>query len=70
MAQVGSRRVNVTFSEPIYRTLEELAHQKGVPMADVLRDAIALEKWFEDSRKAGARILIDRNGTVREIVKV
>jgi len=70
MATTGSKRVNVVFSEPIYQALEDLARSKGVTMAEVLRDAISLEKWFEDTRKEGSRVLVEREGTVREIVRV
>lgn len=64
----GTRRVNVNFSEVVYRMLDELAKRKGTTMAEVLRDAIALEKWVEDERAQGGRILVERNGEVRELV--
>jgi hypothetical protein len=70
VATINTRRVNVNFPEPIYRTLEELAREKGLPMADVLREAIGLQKWFDDTRKEGARILVERDGAVREVIKV
>ncbi len=37
-------------------------------MAEVLRDAVQLEKWVEDARSEGARILIERDGNIRELV--
>ncbi len=61
-------RLNVTFSENAYRTLEELAKQRGTSKAEILRDSIALEKWFEEARQEGGKILIEKkNGELREV---
>jgi predicted DNA-binding protein len=62
------RRVNVNFSETAYRDLSSLADRQSKTKADVLRDAIALEKWFDEARREGARILVERNGEIREII--
>jgi Arc/MetJ-type ribon-helix-helix transcriptional regulator len=56
------RRVNVNFSEPVYRMLEQLAKRRGTSMAEVLRDAIALEAWVEKERERGSRIMAQRDG--------
>jgi hypothetical protein len=34
----------------------------------VLRDALALEMWFDDTYREGGRFLIERGGQTREIV--
>ena len=66
---VSLRRVNVTFSDDAYRALEELAERRHTSMADVLRDAIAREKWFEDEIKSRrSRLLVDDGGNIRELV--
>ena len=64
------RRVNVNFSPQAYSALEQLARQKGKTMSEVLRDAIALEQWFETTRQEGGRVLVERDGEVRELLKV
>jgi hypothetical protein len=64
----GVRRVNVNFAESTYGILEELARKRGKSMAEVLRDAIALEKWIEDARAEGARFLIRQGNETRELV--
>jgi predicted DNA-binding protein len=63
-----SHRVNVNFSESAYETLDELARRRGKTMSEVLRDAISLEKWFEDTRDEGGRVLVERDGEAREII--
>ena len=67
-APAGVRRVNVNFAESTYGILEELARKRGKSMAEVLRDAIALEKWIEDARDEGARLLIRHDGETRELI--
>jgi hypothetical protein len=63
-------RVSVNFSPSTYKALEELAHAEGENLSDALRDAIALSKWFLDTKREGGKILVERNGAIREIVRV
>jgi predicted transcriptional regulator len=63
-----THRVNVNFSDSAYRALQELAERRGNTMSDVLRSAISLLRWFEDAQSRGERILVEREGTVREVV--
>lgn len=63
-----THRVNVNFSEGAYRDLDTLADRQGKTKAEVLRDAIALERWVDEARREGGRILIERDGEVREII--
>lgn len=70
-SQTESRRVhrvNVNFSEGAYAELQRLAAIKGKSISDVLRDAISLEMWFQDTIASGARVLVERNGTAREVI--
>jgi restriction endonuclease len=61
-------RVNVNFSQSAYKTLEELSERKNKSMSDILRDAIALEKWFDDTYRDGGKFLVERDGEVREVI--
>lgn len=65
-----TRRVNVNFSASAYAMLEALAAEKGTSMSEVLRDAIALEKYVEDTRRDGGRVLVERDGAIRELLSV
>ncbi len=66
----ATHRVNVYFSDEAYEALNEIAHRKGKSISDVLRDALALEKWYEDTKQEGARVLVEReDGQLREIVR-
>lgn len=63
-----AKKVGVNLSDRAYSELEELAARKEKPVTQVVRDAIALEKWFEDTRKKGGKVLVERDGKVQEIV--
>ncbi len=61
-------RVNVNFSEDAYQELAKLAERKGKTISDLLRDAIALEQWFDETNRQGDRVLVERDGKVREVI--
>jgi hypothetical protein len=62
-------RVNVNFSEGAWTDLNRLADDRGKTKAEILRDAIALERWFHDERLQGGRILVERaSGELREVI--
>jgi hypothetical protein len=62
------RRINAVFSDKAFRDLETLAKEQGKSKTEVLRDAVALEKWFAEARNEGSRVLVERDGQVREII--
>lgn len=67
----GVRRFSVNFSEETYQVLQDLAKSRGGSIADALRDAIALTKWFKDAQEQGKTILVeDRNGRQREVMRI
>ena len=63
------RRVNVDFPEDTYKALESMAQKRGTTLSEVLRDAVGLEKWYEDTKQEGARVLVERDGKVREVIR-
>ncbi len=67
--EVISRKVN--FAKSTWEALLELARQNNESEAEALRDAIALSKWFHDSRRFGVKILTEYpNGTYKIVVKM
>ena len=63
-----ARRINAVFPEKTYRDLETLARDQGKSKTEVLKDALALELWFQQARDEGSRILVERDGELREII--
>ena len=66
----GVRRVNANFAAEAYDRLEELATLRGSSLSEVLRQAIALLYWFETTRREGGRILVERDGQLREVIRM
>ncbi len=65
-----SHRVNVNFSDDGYEALKEIARSRGKSISEVLRDAIALEKWYEETKREGGRVIVEfDDGRTREIVR-
>ena len=62
-------RVSVDVTDEDRKNLDELAKAKGKTKAAVIRDALALEKWFHETQEEGGRILVERDGKAREIVR-
>lgn len=64
-------RFNVDFSDQATAVLDELAAQQGTTKADIIRRAIALQKWFEDTRDSGSKIIVELpDGRQREVVPI
>jgi hypothetical protein len=63
-----THRINVNFSDVAYTTLKTLARDQGKSMSEVLRDAIALEKWFQGVHSRGGRVLVERHGRTQEVI--
>ena len=63
-------RFNVDFSDEAAAVLEELARRQNTTKAEVLRRAINLEKWFADTTAGGGKVLVEKDGQTREIVKL
>lgn len=64
----NKHRINVNFSEEAYDELTDLAQRRGKTVSDLLRDAIALERWFDETNRDGGRVLVERDGNVREVI--
>lgn len=65
-----THRVNVNFSDDAYETLKEIARSRDKTISEVLRDAIALERWYENTKQEGGRVIVElQDGRVREVVR-
>jgi len=64
-------RININLDDETFEELKDLAKSKRKNMSETLRDALALEKWFDDTHKNGGRVLVEHgsSGTAREIVR-
>jgi Ribbon-helix-helix protein, copG family len=62
-------KVTVNMTPEDVEMLKALAGKRGISMTEVLRRALAMEKFLEDSSEAGEKILIQGpDQTVRQLV--
>ena len=59
-------RIIIDVSDEVYQVIDELARRRGKTIPEVIRDAIAREKWFDDTRQQGGQILVEKSGQIRE----
>ena len=63
------KRCMISFHDQAYETLKSLANRRGKSMAEVIRDALCIEVWAQQTKDEGGRLLIERpNGDIREIL--
>ncbi len=66
----NARRVQVNFSEGAFEELAQIAKRRNKNVSDVVREAIAFEKWYQDTVDNGGHVLVERDdGRVQEVVR-
>jgi hypothetical protein len=63
-------RYNVEFNQEVNEALERLAAEQGGSKADVIRRAISLERYLARVKEEGGRLLVERDGEIKEVVRV
>jgi hypothetical protein len=69
-AQPTTDGLTVVFSEATYNAVQKLAERRDKTVSEYIREALALQKWFDNKRAAGWRILTEKGGRVREVLKI
>ena len=65
----GALKTTIALPEDAVAVLRELARERNVSFAEVIRRALAVEKYLSDARNSGNRILVeDREKLIQEIV--
>jgi predicted DNA-binding protein len=62
-------KTSVTLPEESLEALRQISARRGSSMAEVLRKAIATEKFLEDTVAEGGKVLIeDRDKRIRQLL--
>lgn len=61
------RRLSVNVALDVGDAIDELAKRHGTTITDVIRRAISMAKYIDDETSTGGKILVERNGTIREV---
>lgn len=59
-------RLSVNLSPDVADALRELAHRRGKTITEVIRDAIATEKFLDDEQRKGGDIIIEHDDNVKK----
>ncbi|WP_019503218.1 CopG family transcriptional regulator [Pleurocapsa sp. PCC 7319] len=63
------KRMTISFSAELNQHLVWLAQQQGISQAEAVRKAVALESYLRQAlQKPGAKLLIEDESSVREII--
>ena len=64
-------RFNVDFSDEANAVLDKMAARHNTTKADMIRRAIALQKWFDETRDSDSKIIVELDdGRQREIIPI
>lgn len=61
------RRLSVNVAPDVGEAIDVLAKRHGTTITDVIRRAISIYKYIDDETAHGAKILVEKNGTLREV---
>lgn len=65
----GALKTTISLPEETVAALRELSEARNVSFAEVIRRAITMDKYLNDARKDGCRILLeDPEKVIKEIV--
>jgi len=59
---MSEKRLNIRMSDSAYTELSRLAKARDKSVSELIRDALALEKYVADTQDKGGRILIQQKG--------
>jgi hypothetical protein len=69
MAEPKIIKTSMNLPEQSIETLRDLAQRTGSSMAEVVRRAVATEKFLRDATGEGSKILIkDKDSSIRELI--
>ena len=62
MTAYEDERYEVSLDPDAYTTAKDLAEERGTSISQLLRTAITTQRWFDNVRAEGGRILVHRRG--------
>jgi hypothetical protein len=68
LPEVSVPKFNLDLSDQAAAVLDDLASQQGTTKADILRQALSLQKWFNETQKKGSKIVVESDGVQREVL--
>jgi hypothetical protein len=66
--EIDSNGTLFRLSDETAAKLQKIADSNGVPLATALEQAILNEKFIEEQTESGAKLLIEKNGSLHELI--
>lgn len=63
----GYRRLSINVAADVGQAIDELAKRHRTTRTDVIRRAVSVYKFVDDEQVSGRRIMVERNGEIREV---
>ena len=60
-------RLSCNVALDVADAIDTLARRHGTTITEVIRRAISTHKWIDDQTAAGGKILVERDGKIREV---
>ena len=67
--EINGQQYEVELPDQTAEALQEIASRNGVTLAAALQQAIVNEKFIEDQRALGGKLLIEDGSGLRELVR-
>jgi plasmid stability protein len=61
-------KLTVNLSDEVAAALKQLAARHDSTMTNELRRVISIGKWLDDEQLKGAKVLIEKDGHIRELL--
>lgn len=69
IADIAPVRLSVNLTAEFAAALKEMAIESGTSISDVVRKAIATERFLQREQKKGSEILLEtKDGSIRQVV--
>ncbi len=60
----------IEVSESVYDVIEKIAQDRRTVPSVVVRDAVALEKLYDDTKRSGGEVLVRRAGKTGRVTRL
>jgi hypothetical protein len=67
--EIDGRQETFDVSEETLAALQAIASRNGLSLATALQQAVTNENFLEDQQANGVKLLVEQNGTLRELVR-
>jgi hypothetical protein len=67
--EIDGRQETFDVSEETLAALQAIATRNGLSLATALQQAVTNENFLEDQQANGVKLLVEQNGTLRELVR-